>query len=218
MRPHLPVTLFLLAPLALVAACGTDEGSDAEAGADQTTPPTPAPSPTTEPPPAVTAAPEPPEPVDPAQPEPAPAPEPLPGLPGYTAGFTSWDRLNDAPIPPNSPATARVGFDAHTSTKNVRVNRDRNRLARTGAGERRPYPDGTVLVKEGRSDGFVSLVAIMRKISGADPAHGDWVFIEYKRSSADAPFETEPRLMGRLCWSCHQIAEETDWVFTPNDA
>ncbi|MGI9540379.1 MAG: cytochrome P460 family protein [Miltoncostaeaceae bacterium] len=55
-------------------------------------------------------------------------------------------------------------------------------------------------------------------MSGSDPAHGDWVFIEYKRSSADAPFTTEPRLMGQLCWSCHQIAEATDWVFTPNDA
>ncbi len=212
MRFRLPAALALVAVLTVAAACGSDEDSD-DAGPTATASPTTATTPTpAEPPPAATTAPDPPE------PEPAPPPEPLPGLPAYTAGFQSWDRLNNEPIPPNSPQTARVGFDAHLGTKNVRVNRDRDRLAQTGAGERRPYPEGTILVKEARTGDFVSLVAIMRKISGTDPAHGDWVFIEYKRSSADAPFTTEPRLMGELCWSCHQIADDTDWVFTPNDA
>lgn len=218
MRPRLPAALALLAAISLAAACGGDDESSSEPSTGDTAPPTATAPAETEPPPAVTTAPEPPEPVDPPEPEPAPAAEPLPGLPAYTAGFQAWDRLNNQPIPPNSPQTARVGFDAHLGTKNVRVNRDRDRLARIGAGGRRPYPDGTILVKEARTDDFVSLIAIMRKISGTDPAHGDWVFIEYKRSSADAPFTTEPRLMGSLCWSCHQIAEDTDWVFTPNDA
>ena len=65
--------------------------------------------------------------------------------------------------------------------------------------------------------GVITLAATMRKVQGADPAHGDWQFVEYKRSSADAAFATDPSLTGATCWSCHQIAQDTDWVFTPLD-
>lgn len=232
----------------VIAGCGTDGDSSADGDQAGTNAPTmtaeDAPSTETSPAPTETAPAEPTEtaPAEPPGPEPAPQPEPerepepppepepmpdpppepppepLPGLPGYTAGFQSWDRLNNDPIPPNSPNTQRVGFDAHLSTKNVRVNRSRDGLARIGAGSRRDYPNRTILVKEGRTDGFISLVAIMRKIKGFDPAHGDWQYVEYKRSSPNEAFQTEPRLMGQLCWQCHTIARETDWVFTPNDA
>jgi len=217
-------TLALVVPLAAVAGCGgSDSASDDDSRAEPA--PTTVPAPEAEPPevepPEPAPQPEPePEPEPPAEPapDPEPPPEPLPGLPGYTTGFQSWNRLNDEPIPPNSAESGRVGFDAHLSTKNVRVNRDREGLARIGAGTDRPYPGRTILVKEGRTEGFISLVAIMRKIAGSDPAHGDWEYVEYKRSSPDEPFRTEPRLMGQLCWQCHVVARETDWVFTPNDA
>src|SRR5262245_1446682 len=110
---------------------------------------------------------------------PPPPPEALPGLPAFTAGFERWDRLNREPIPPDSTQARRVGVDAHRSTKDVYVSVPRERLE--AAGE---FPAGAVIVKAGRADGpggEISLVAVMRKIRGVDPAHGNWRWVEYKR-------------------------------------
>jgi Cytochrome P460 len=135
-----------------------------------------------------------------------PAPPALPGLPEDITGFQSWDTLNAEPIPPDSAQTRRVGFDAHRGTKEVYVRR---------SGAEAPFPDGTIVVKAARDADFVHLVAIMRKIRGSDPEHGDWQFVEYQRSSAGEAFTTGAGLTGATCWSCHSIARETDWVFTP---
>ena len=88
----------------------------------------------------------------------------------------------------------------------------RERLSRGGE-----FPEGTILVKVARTEGEITLAAIMRKIQGVNPAHGDWEFVEYKRSGAGAPFATSAGLTGATCWGCHQIAQDTDWVFTPLD-
>ena len=60
---------------------------------------------------------------DDAPPASAPAPPPPPGgarrAAAFTAGLQGWDRLNSPPIPPDSPQTQSVGFDAHRGTKNV---------------------------------------------------------------------------------------------------
>ena len=103
----------------------------------------------------------------PAAPEaapPRPRPRPLPGLPAFTAGFQGWDRLNAEPIPPDSAQTRRVGFDAHRGTKDVYVSVPRGRLTRGGE-----FPEGTILVKAARTDGVMTLAAIMRKIQGVEP-------------------------------------------------
>ncbi|MFH0915098.1 MAG: hypothetical protein V1912_01455 [bacterium] len=67
-----------------------------------------------------------------------------------------------------------------------------------------PFPDGSTIVKEQLQG---SLVAIMRKVEGIDPEHGDWQWIEYR---------TDGGIVGQdgACWSCHGQAESTDWVFT----
>lgn len=147
----------------------------------------------------------------PAARDPAPAPTPrpraLPGLPAATAGFMRWERLNRAPIPPDSPQARRVGVDAHRGVKNVYVRVPRGR--RAGA----PFPDGTLVVKAAGDDpARPTLVAVMRKVAGADPAHGDWRFAEYTRAAPGGRFG-EP-LTGAVCWSCHAVASGTDWVFT----
>jgi Cytochrome P460 len=188
--------LVLAAGLGLgLVACG-DDGDEGSYGAAPATS-----VPATSAPPATTA------------PEPAPAPPPPPktlaGLPAFTAGFQRWDRLNAQPIPPDSRQSQRVGFDAHRGTKNVYVSVPRDRLTRGGE-----FPNGTTIVKAARNGGVITLAAIMRKIQGVDPAHGDWEFVEYKRGSADTAFATDPSLTGATCWGCHQIAEDTDWVFT----
>jgi hypothetical protein len=98
--------------------------------------------------------------------------------------------------------------------KNVYVNVGREALTRADGTQRLPYPDGTILVKEASTDGEVTLIAIMRKISGVDPEHGDWQFVEYKRDGANEPFATSDALRDATCWSCHASVADDDWVFT----
>ena len=199
-----PRTLLPLAVAAIALALGACGGGETEGeAAGYATPVTAAARPTT-------AA---------ARTEPAPEPRPaaLPGLPAFTAGFAGWDRLNREPIPPDSEQTRRVGFDAHRGTKQVFVSTPRESLARGGV-QRFPYPDGTIVVKAaGEDPGSPTLVAVMRKVAGSDPAHGDWEFQEYKRSGAGDAFATDDGLTGATCWGCHAIASGTDWVFTTLD-
>ena len=143
----------------------------------------------------------------PGAPGPAPgapgAPRPLPGLPDFTAGFEGWTRLNAQPIPPDSPAAQRVGFDAHRGAKDVYVNVPRE----VALG--RPFPPGTVVVKvarRGAGPGY-ALVATMRKVAGADPAHGDWRFVEYLADGRGG-FATRAGLSDSGCWGCHGIAAD----------
>jgi hypothetical protein len=122
-----------------------------------------------------------------------------PGLPEIIEGYQGWPKLNAAPIPPNPDG------DAHLGEKEV--------FASEPAGPDGVYPDRAIIVKEAvRPDAdFLGLVAIMRKEQGADPAHNDWVFDEYTRSSADAPFELTAA--DDVCWSCHMGAAQTDYVW-----
>jgi hypothetical protein len=132
-------------------------------------------------------------------------------------GIERWLRLNKKPIPPDSADSRTIGFDAHRSVKNVYVNRGRAKLTRPNGRQRLPYPPGTILVKTGRTGSTVTLVAIMRKIKGFDPRHGDWQFVEYKRSSADQRFTTSASLRDGTCWGCHATVAKDDWVFTALD-
>ena len=131
---------------------------------------------------------------------------PLPGLPAYTAGFNQWLKLNRLPIPARPT-------DAHLGTKNVFVNRTRKRLA-PGGRQRFPYPYGSILVKSIRRPGqrFVGVVAVMRKLRGRNPAHNDWVMVEYLRSGPTARFEEVAA--GEVCTRCHMQARRRDYVFT----
>ena len=125
---------------------------------------------------------------------------PLPGLPDFTAGYATWEELAMA-LPP------RDG-DPHLGTKNVFSTN------RPSGGS---FPAGTIIVKEATRPGknFVGLIATMRKVDGADPAHNDWVFVEYARERFEEPFAEIAR--DAVCWSCHMGAEQTDYVFVLGD-
>jgi hypothetical protein len=125
-------------------------------------------------------------------------PAPLPGLPRYTAGYEEWSKLNRKPIPPRDS-------DPHLGTKDVYASKD---ARRNGV-----FPDGTVIVKEAARPGndFIGLVAVMRKRPGADPAHNDWVFVEWTRETPDERFAEVAS--GAVCWSCHVGAAEHDYVW-----
>lgn len=122
---------------------------------------------------------------------------PLPGLPAYTAGYAGWYKINRTPIPP------RPSGDAHSGTKNVYASK-RIRRGR--------YPYGTVIVKEVRRGGVVTLVAVMRKLRGFSPRNNDWRMIEYVRSSPRSRFGVLAQ--GRICYACHSGARRHDFVFT----
>jgi hypothetical protein len=184
-------TLFLaLLAAALAPACGGD-ASEPEAQE-----PAQAPETTTSAPTTTEAAPPPPPPPPPA---PTPRPKPPPGTPAFVAGYRSWPKLNQAPIPPRDS-------DPHEGTKNVYASKRKR-----GDGR---FPNGTIVVKEAARPGadFIGLIAVMRKRPGADPEHNDWVFVEFTREEESARFgETAS---GAVCWSCHVGAQESDYVFT----
>ena len=169
--------------LVLASACGGGEERTAEPTTSVETT-TDAPDPTTE------------ETTTEAAPPPPAAP---PGAPAYVAGYRDWIKLNDAPIPPR-PA------DPHNGTKNVYASKDRRASGR--------FPYGTIVVKDATRPGtdFIGLIAIMRKERGADPAHDDWVFVEYTRDVRGDRFEEIAS--GAVCWSCHMGALDSDYVFT----
>lgn len=184
--------LLVLALLGLAAAaCGSSEPAAEPSGAPGTTTAT-EPATTTEPTTTETVAPPPTE----TGREAAKAP---PGIPAYAAGYRGWVKLNEAPIPPRES-------DPHNGTKNVYASR------RPGANGL--FPNGTVVVKEAKRPGadFIGLIATMRKKAGADPAHNDWVFVEFTREAPNERFSEIAS--GAVCWSCHVGAETTDYVFT----
>lgn len=170
----------------LVAALGTACGSSD----DEASPTTPAPAATS--PETVTTPPE----VPGTTTE---VPAPLPGLPESIAGYREWAKLNEAPIAPRDS-------DPHLGTKEVYASKE---MRSNGL-----FPNGTIIVKEATRPGkdFLGLIAIMRKQRGADPAHNDWLFVEYTRDSRKDSFAE--LASGAVCYGCHVGAEETDYVFT----
>ena len=126
-------------------------------------------------------------------------PAPLPGLPTSIAGYREWIKLNKASIAPRDS-------DPHLGTKEVYASKE---MRSSGL-----FPNGTIIVKEATRPGkdFLGLIAIMRKQRGADPAHNDWLFVEYTRDSRGEAFAEVAS--GAVCYGCHVGAEETDYVFT----
>ena len=112
------------------------------------------------------------------------------GLPAYTDGYATWQKLNRRPL--TAPG-------AHNGIKNVFASKPR-------AANRR-FPNGTVIVKsiaQPGAKGLAGQVAVMRKVQGR------WQWVEY--TLAGGRYEVLAR--GSLCTSCHMQARANDWVFT----
>lgn len=108
------------------------------------------------------------------------------------AGFQQWLRMNLQPVAGRTHGLA-----------NIYVDQDRGTIAPDGQ-LAFPFPDGTVIVKEAVE---AKIVAIMRKVKGVDPAHGDWQWAEYRADGTIVGQDGD-------CWGCHAGAKSTDWVFT----
>jgi Cytochrome P460 len=190
--------LLLAAALALLSAsaCGGDSEPAAEPATSTAVATAPEPESTTSEPEPTTDETTTAETTTEAEP---PTPQAPPGVPDYVAGYRSWTKLNDEPIPPRDA-------DPHNGTKDVYVSREQLANGR--------YPAGTIVVKDAVRPGadFIGLIAIMRKVPGADPAHRNWVFVEYTRDARNERFQEIAS--GAVCWSCHMGALENDYVFT----
>ncbi|MEN9579428.1 MAG: Cytochrome [Pseudomonadota bacterium] len=122
-------------------------------------------------------------------------------LPADVANYrTECVLMNGSPIP-------QAGRDdPHNGVKNVYA--CHLSLAEVQA-NRRPLPEGTVIVKEStRSDAdFAWLIATARK------SNGQWTWNEYSRNFSDEPFVHI--LAGeQVCIDCHQKVESADWIYT----
>jgi Cytochrome P460 len=112
------------------------------------------------------------------------------GLPAYTDGYATWQKLNRRPV--TTPG-------AHNGVKNVYASKPR--------GANRTFPNGTVIVKsiaEPGAKGLAQQVAVMRKVRGI------WQWVEYDLDGGRYGVLAK----GQLCVSCHMRARANDWVFT----
>jgi len=136
--------------------------------------------------------------TEPASAEPAPEVEAAPSLPALIGAeeYSEWLKMNSKPIEGRT----------HGLTT-IYVNQDRAAIAPDGS-LAFPFPDGTVIVKEVLGS---DLQAIMRKVEGIDPEHGDWQWIEYGPNGS---------VVGQdgACWDCHFKARDSDYVFTLLDS
>ena len=116
------------------------------------------------------------------------------GLPAYTDGWQTWQRLNAKPFRSTGPLSR-----AHTGLKNVYASKRKRG---------RSYPNGTVIVKTIVEPGtkFVGQFAAMRKVNGR------WQFVEWTRSARTARYRVLAQ--GQLCQGCHARARANDYVFT----
>jgi hypothetical protein len=87
-------------------------------------------------------------------------------------------------------------------------------INRVGATQKSPpFPVGTVIVKSGVREGFVQLVAVMRKVAGKYPEANGWYFEEYLRSRPTDPFRLAfggPGGQG-LCVGCYLRVKDHDF-------
>ena len=122
------------------------------------------------------------------------------GLPELAAGYTGWRQLNAEPIADDPEVP-------HGGLKDVFASVDE---------EDGTYPDGALVVKRGsQGDDPAGLVSVMLKVVNGNPQHGDWIFREYVRPRPDAAYTVLAE--NEACWSCHDGAADTDWVFTKAD-
>jgi hypothetical protein len=122
-------------------------------------------------------------------------------LPADVAGYQSrCQKMNTQPI--------RVyEDDPHEGMKDVYACNVELALLEANT---RPFPEGTLIVKESTKEGFDYpwLLATARKLGGA------WKWDEYTRNFGDEDFV---RILASesVCTDCHRRAEPADWIFTP---
>ena len=143
----------------------------------------------------------------------SPTPRDVPGLDAADAalvtGYLGWTELTQPPI-----AELQSLGSAHGGQKRVWASPQRQALVDHGT-RRFPYPDGTVIVKQGTQGDAVTLIALMEKTGAGGAGTGGWRYAEYTRATADDAF-TKVGLAQSGCAGCHMNAntrQQTDWVF-----
>ncbi len=126
------------------------------------------------------------------------------GIASDLAGYFGWDRAN-----------VQKSFieSAHPAAKDVYFNDLASDAVRGGD---RPFPDGSVIVKEVTSPDTlqVEVLTTMRKVDGFGPDQGDWQYGRWDRTEAggfDGGWMPLDGAQG--CVACHVSASDDDFVF-----
>jgi len=133
------------------------------------------------------------------------------GTPAGIENYQQWTKMNATAL--TDPSNPRAG------PKNTYINLSPEALRELiGPGGRvpRPFPDGTIVVRESLdAAGVVRVLFVQRKDSAASRTKG-WVFNGYTRGGADQPFQplAIPDPVVR-CLDCHAQVRASDYVFTP---
>lgn len=151
----------------------------------------------------------------PAPPPPTTTTVATPALPGLAtadadliAGYPAWTELTTPP----QASLRSLGEGAHRGDKRIWASPDSGVDSGT---QSFPYPRGSVVIKEARSGGDITLIAIMEKVRANDAATGGWRYVEYTRSGGDDDF-AKVNFPESGCAGCHMSAnttQKTDWVF-----
>ncbi len=125
-------------------------------------------------------------------------------LPDAIAGFeTRCIELTTDEVPPHDD-------DPHEGFKRVYAcDLTLDQLVDETGATRRPFPEGTLIVKSSRRDGqdFSWLVATAHKEGGV------WDWAEYTRNFVDEELRLIPA-GPEVCVDCHRGAQSLDWIFT----
>jgi len=85
----------------------------------------------------------------------------------------------------------------------------------------KPYPEGTVLVKEnyssvdGKPKDPLSVTVMVKRAPGYDPAGGDWHYLQFDpKGSIIAEGSSQSGAVKALCANCHSSVSHRDSVFS----
>lgn len=135
------------------------------------------------------------------------------GVPEDIAAYRTWTKMNNILLAdPSNPRAGPKNTFTNLSPDDLRT------IVGSGGRVKQPFPEGTVIVRESLSptEGFVTVLFVMRKDSKAGAKWKGWVFTGFSRTAADKPFAplefADPFMR---CLACHSEMKASDYVFTP---
>lgn len=116
--------------------------------------------------------------------------------------YTSWELW---------PGTARFypGGSPHGALLTTYVNDIAAASIRSQGG----MANGSIIIKENyMPDKTLAALTVMYRISGYNPAGGDWFWVDYTPAGAA---EVSGQVL--MCIGCHSFVMENEWMFTANE-
>lgn len=135
--------------------------------------------------------------------------------------YTHYDLIPDAAVGKVIPRSKELsqGIEWFNGKLEARLFANPLALATLESGGK-VYPSGALLVAEQfeKKDGKVAkepfAIVAQIKVDGADPAHGDWVWLSYNlKEEKILTFGKE----AKFCYDCHTEVADFDYIWTPSN-